>query len=182
MKTKPSAGRISLTDKESETLENNVRVLYPALAEAVLLGAFASLKVEDTQNAGGTPIDMVPLPGHFFLMVNAEGNVTALQLPDSVLPHDLQNPDNRVTEEDVENAIVSITNTVLPSGKAMVCEITLANGFTVTGDSGVVDPANMDVRRGAGAAEERARAKVWQMLGFAKQESMSSKPAETKKK
>jgi hypothetical protein len=40
----------------------------------------------------------------------------------------------RLTPQDVDDTIKAETYTTLPSGKVMVCELTLRNGFTVRGD------------------------------------------------
>jgi len=39
----------------------------------------------------------------------------------------------RLTPQDVDDTIKAETYTTLPSGKVMVCELTLRNGFTVRG-------------------------------------------------
>lgn len=72
----------------------------------------------------------------------------------------------KVTEQEVDGFIVGATFTVLPSGRTTVCEITLANGFTVRGDSSVVSIENFDAQIGRDIAYKEARGKVWQLLGF----------------
>jgi len=41
----------------------------------------------------------------------------------------------RLTPEDIDATIVGKTFTRLPSGKCMICELTLKNGFTVRGEA-----------------------------------------------
>ena len=50
----------------------------------------------------------------------------------------------RLTPEDIDAKIKEVTYTKLPSGKAMVCEITLENGYTVRGESACVSPENFN--------------------------------------
>lgn len=46
------------------------------------------------------------------------------------------------------------------------CAIVLANGFSVTGESACVDPANFDQKMGEEIAFKNAREKLWPLLGF----------------
>ena len=72
----------------------------------------------------------------------------------------------RLTPTDVDAAIVSESFTVLPSGKVMVCELTLRNGFTVRGDAATVSKENFNVAIGERISRENARAKVWELEGY----------------
>ena len=72
----------------------------------------------------------------------------------------------RVTMEAVLAEIVDETYTVLPSGRVTVCEITMRNGFTVRGESGVVFIENNIPELGRKYARERAVEQIWQLLGF----------------
>lgn len=74
----------------------------------------------------------------------------------------------RVTQEDVKKAIVAETYTLLPSGRCMVCELTLfeENGFTVRGESAVVNIENFREDIGKRISRENAVNKVWEILGF----------------
>ena len=76
----------------------------------------------------------------------------------------------RLTPELIDEAIVSHTFTMLPSGKTMVCEITLKNGFTVRGASSVVSPKNFDKELGEKISYADARDKVWQLEAYLLQE------------
>ena len=72
----------------------------------------------------------------------------------------------RVTLEEVLAEIADESYTVLPSGRVTVCEITLRNGFTVRGESGVVFIENNIPELGRKYARERAIEQIWQLLGF----------------
>jgi len=76
----------------------------------------------------------------------------------------------RLTPEDVDAKIKGITYTKLPSGKAMICEITLLNGFTVRGEAACVSPANFDEEIGQTVSFKNARDKIWQLEGYLLQE------------
>ena len=78
----------------------------------------------------------------------------------------------RLTPADIDAAIVSVTFTVLPSGKAMVCELTLRNGFTVRGESACVSKENFNAEIGQKIAHENARNKVWALEGYLLQERL----------
>ncbi len=72
----------------------------------------------------------------------------------------------KVSQDDVDAAIVGETYTVLPSGRVTVCELTLKNGFTVRGESAVVFIENFDADIGRDVARKKAVDQVWQLLGY----------------
>ena len=72
----------------------------------------------------------------------------------------------RLTPDDIDRVIVSETYTTLPSGKVMVCELTLRNGFTVRGEASVVSKANFKEEIGRQISRENARNKVWELEGY----------------
>jgi hypothetical protein len=72
----------------------------------------------------------------------------------------------RLTPADIDAAIADVTYTVLPSGKTMVCEITLRNGFTVIGKSAVVSKDNFDEELGQKISLENARNEIWQLEAY----------------
>lgn len=72
----------------------------------------------------------------------------------------------KVTKEMVEAQVVDKTFTLLPSGKKMICELTLKNGFTVTGEAGVVDKENFVQKIGERLSYQRALDNVWPLLGY----------------
>ncbi len=76
----------------------------------------------------------------------------------------------RLKPQDIDNAIVNVTYTMLPSQKCMVCEITLRNGFTVRGESAVVSKENFREELGKNISYEQARNKIWELEGYLLQE------------
>lgn len=77
-----------------------------------------------------------------------------------------------VTYQQVLDEIVGKAFTILPSKRTMVCEITLKNGFTVTGESSVVDAENFVRELGEKYSYEKAMDKVWMILGYKCRERM----------
>ena len=75
-------------------------------------------------------------------------------------------PNYKVTKEMIEEQIVDKTFTLLPSGRVVVCEITLKNGCTVTGEAGVVDKENFVQEIGERLSYQRALNNVWPLLGY----------------
>lgn len=76
----------------------------------------------------------------------------------------------RLKPQDIDNAIVSVTYTMLPSQKCIICEITLRNGFTVRGESAVVSKENFREELGKNISYEGAREKIWELEGYLLQE------------
>jgi len=84
----------------------------------------------------------------------------------------------RVTSECIEAIIVGETFTTLPSGKVVICEITLLNGFTVIGKSGVVDITTFDIARGMEISRRKAIDEIYQLEGYLLQEELYYKGKE----
>ena len=76
----------------------------------------------------------------------------------------------RLTPTDIDAVIKGETFTTLPSGKCVICELTLNNGFTVRGESACVSVKNFDQDIGDDIAFKNARQKVWQLEGYLLQE------------
>jgi hypothetical protein len=76
----------------------------------------------------------------------------------------------RLTPAYIDATIVGETFTVLPSGKVMVCELTLRNGFTVRGEAAVVSKENFNYDIGCDISRDNARNKVWELEGYLLQE------------
>ena len=72
----------------------------------------------------------------------------------------------RLRPDDIDAVIVGETFTIMPSGKAMVCELTLASGFTVRGESACVSVENFDEGIGQEISRENARNKIWELEGY----------------
>lgn len=79
----------------------------------------------------------------------------------------------RLRPEDIDSKIVSESYTVLPSGKVVICELLLKNGFSVTGESATVSVSNFDLEIGKRVSYENARNKVWQFEGYLLQNKVS---------
>lgn len=71
----------------------------------------------------------------------------------------------RVTPADVEAAIKEEKYTRL-SGTLMICELTLQNGFIVTGESACASPENFRESIGRDVSRKAAAAKIWPLLGY----------------
>lgn len=80
----------------------------------------------------------------------------------------------RLFPADIDAVIVGETFTVLPSGKVMVCELTLRNGFTVRGEAATVSKANFNEEIGKTVSRENARKKVWELEGYLLQERLTA--------
>lgn len=80
---------------------------------------------------------------------------------------------NKVTLEHIKSKIISETFTRLPSGKCLICELTLENGFTVRGEACVVDPRNYVQEIGEQISRENAVDKIWQLEGYLLQENLN---------
>lgn len=79
----------------------------------------------------------------------------------------------RLSPTDIDAAIVGETYTTLPSGKVMVCELTMRNGFTVRGEAATVSKANFNEDIGRKISRENARNKVWELEGYLLQQRLS---------
>ena len=78
----------------------------------------------------------------------------------------------RITPDRVDNVIAGETYTVLPSGKVMVCELTLVNGFTVRGEAATVSKENFNGKIGRRISRENARDKVREVEGYLLQQKL----------
>ena len=72
----------------------------------------------------------------------------------------------RITTDRIDSVIVSETFTKLPSGRTLICELTLVNGYTVRGESSCVSIENFDLELGKKISREDARQKIWQLEGY----------------
>jgi len=73
----------------------------------------------------------------------------------------------KVTMQDVFDSVKKVTFTLLPDERTTICQLTLTNGYTVTGQSSVVDTAEFNKAMGEKIAYEDALGKVWPLLGYA---------------
>lgn len=80
----------------------------------------------------------------------------------SVLPPVTRN----VTEQEIDDSIVTERYWQPARTAVTVCLLTLDNGFHVSGFSAAVSYANFDAELGRLLARENATAKIWELLGF----------------
>ena len=84
---------------------------------------------------------------------------------------------NRVTPQDIQDAIVNKTFTLLPDGRTTICQLTLYNGFTVYGSSACVSIENYNQELGERYSEEKAIDRAWEALGAILADRLESKAA-----
>lgn len=72
----------------------------------------------------------------------------------------------RITPEQVDAAIVGEEFHVFAGTTLTVCCLSLANGFTVTGESACASPENFDAELGRKIARDNARQKIWALEGY----------------
>jgi hypothetical protein len=78
----------------------------------------------------------------------------------------------RLSPEKIDAVIVSADYHVFPGAQLTACCLTLKNGFTVTGESACVSPANFDRELGEKIAYGKARDKIWELEGYALKERL----------
>jgi hypothetical protein len=78
----------------------------------------------------------------------------------------------RVTPERIEEVIVKEAYLVIPETTLTICVLTLANGYTVTGESACASPENFDEEIGQKLAKEDAKRKIWALEGYALRQSL----------
>ena len=78
----------------------------------------------------------------------------------------------RITVDEVNDAIASDAYYVFPGTTTTVCLLTLTNGFTVLGDSACASPENFNEDLGREIARDKAKDKVWELLGFGLREKL----------
>lgn len=72
----------------------------------------------------------------------------------------------RLTPAKIDKVIKSEQFHVFPGTCLTICCLTLANGFTVTGESACASQDNFDKQLGEKIAKENARNKIWALEGF----------------
>lgn len=84
-----------------------------------------------------------------------------------------------VTMQGILDKVKGATYTLLPNGRTTICQLTMANGFTVEGSSACVDIAKYNQALGEKYAYEDALNNVWKFEGYLLAESIanSSLPA-----
>jgi hypothetical protein len=71
-----------------------------------------------------------------------------------------------LTLDDIHQTIAKADYHIFEGTTLTVCCLTLKDGFTVTGESACVDPANFDAAVGRSIAHQNAVAKIWQLEGY----------------
>jgi hypothetical protein len=80
----------------------------------------------------------------------------------------------RVTPQRVDEVIVGEDYHVFPGTTLTVCCLTLANGFTVTGESACASPENFDTDLGRKIARDNAKQKIWALEGYALRDRLAA--------
>ncbi len=73
---------------------------------------------------------------------------------------------SRVTVSDMEAKIKMTIYQRLEGTTTTICQITMENGFTVTGTSACVDPKNYNQALGEKYSYEQAFNKLWELEGY----------------
>ena len=79
---------------------------------------------------------------------------------------------NKVTAAQIEEKIKNVSYTILPDGVTTICQLTLENGYSVQGQSAVVDPASFDATVGRQVAYQNAFSNVWTLEGYLLKEKL----------
>lgn len=74
--------------------------------------------------------------------------------------------ENQPFEAMLSNSIINTTFTTLPSGKTIVCELTLDNGFTVIGKSSRLSTTAHDEKIGQDDALFNAKTALSEIIAF----------------
>lgn len=80
---------------------------------------------------------------------------------------------SRITPEQIDAKIVGEDYHVFTGSQTTVCCLTLANGFTVTGESACASPANFNEELGRKIARGHARDKIWALEGYLLKQNLS---------
>lgn len=79
----------------------------------------------------------------------------------------------RLTPAKIDAAIAGEQYHVFEGSCLTVCCLTLANGFTVVGESACASPANFNAELGQKIAREKARDKIWALEGYLLKQSLA---------
>lgn len=83
----------------------------------------------------------------------------------------------RLTPDDIDATITGEQYYVFPGTTLTVCCLTLANGFTVTGEGASASPENFNEEIGRKIARQNARDKIWPLEGYLLREKLAAKAA-----
>jgi len=86
------------------------------------------------------------------------------EIEQDIKEHGLTAP--RITPAGLDAKITAEQYHVFPGTTLTVCCLTLANGFTVTGQSAAASPENFNEEIGRKIARADAREKIWMLEGY----------------
>jgi hypothetical protein len=92
------------------------------------------------------------------------------QIEKAIQDKNLNAPRLTPRDIDTDTVIVNKTFTTLPSGKVMICELTLRNGFSVLGEAYAFSKENFNQEIGEQISFANARNKIWQLESYLLQE------------
>lgn len=78
----------------------------------------------------------------------------------------------RITPDDIAACVKSEQYYVFPDTCLTICCLTLANGFTVTGESACASPENFNEEIGRDIARANAVEKIWPLEGYLLREKL----------
>ena len=81
----------------------------------------------------------------------------------------------RVTPDQLEKVIVSEQYYVFPNTTFTACLLTLANGYTVLGESACASPENFNADIGRKIARDNAKNKIWALEGYLLRDKLHNK-------
>ena len=84
----------------------------------------------------------------------------------------------KVTQEDIDNCIVSEQYHLFENTTLMVCALVLRNGFVVTGESACASAQEYDEGVGKSIAFQNAKNKIWALEGYLLKEELNKSNAE----
>lgn len=99
------------------------------------------------------------------------GQASEAQIEQEIQAKGLTAP--RITPEQVDAQIQRVQFHVFEGSQLTVCCITLRNGFTVVGESACASPENFNAAIGEKIARDKAREKIWPLLGYALREQLN---------
>tara|TARA_R110002073_G_scaffold614_3_gene4893 strand:- start:5505 stop:6014 length:510 start_codon:yes stop_codon:yes gene_type:complete len=84
----------------------------------------------------------------------------------------------RLTPALIDSKVKEVDYHVFPGSCLTVCCMTLANGFTVTGESACASPENFNAEIGEKIAFENARNKIWALEGYLLKQKLHETPVD----
>ena len=77
-----------------------------------------------------------------------------------------EKPFPKVTKDSIEAKIAKVDYMIIPDSTVTLCNITMANGYSVRGESACVDKRNFDVEIGKAISYRDAFNKLWSLEGY----------------